>query len=837
MRATARSVATGGRVARGATRQKEPGQGTRLRRVAAIALACLLPGLAVAEPEGRAALNDPFEITADRIDYEGARDLYVATGNVHVIQADRTLRADWVAFSTESRTGVAQGDVELVDASDVMNAQFMVFDVETLRGMFYDGGFDAGSQGFEIRAKEMVRSGENTYAMRHGVFSTCRCEPGERLPWQIRTEEAQVEVGGYGTVKNATFDVLGVPMLWFPWAFFPVKSDRESGVLLPRLALGGRSGFGGGLPLFWAAHEQVNVILTPLYFSERGFKGDGEIEYVFGERSEGELFVSGLYDNRKDGIANTDSRRFGVKWFHDQELPAKWRWQTDLKYVSDNFYPEDFIEFRPYRAFRYLESTTNAHRTFGDAGGVGAMVGARYADDVQGIRYRAPSAGGAPRNPVELIDSDAFTLQRFGEAALDVQGGAAEAPGGVEFLLDADVVHFRSMRNHESVFRDRAANPSVADGHFYDIGAEGLIPTTASGRALDFGGDDGVFEPGEPIRERGVRAVLHPRLSRRFHFGRYGNLTPEIGWRQSLYRTDQQAFAERGLLTARLEWRNPLVREFRQGSRGTLRHVLEPRLGWALVSQRDQDRNPLFTPRGLVAQSRLRSLSLESITRDPADRIESANRVVAAVGQRFYTRRNDRAPLRYMGEVLTGIDYDFAEGGLGNIFVDGRMMPVGPFSARGVAAFDPEALALDEGGLDFAFSQRFDWVLLRQLRLTSGYRYRRRIPPVLESDRGVVRIGEIDAINQIVGGVTLELSSRVRMRYQTIYKLAERDEFIRNSGTLEYMSRCRCWSVGATVAVDRRDNLRGGVMFRFVGLGEGRQVGVFDSGFGTGVTF
>ena len=129
-----------------------------------------------------------------------------------------------------------------------------------------------------------------------------------------------------------------------------------------------------------------------------------------------------------------------------------------------------------------------------------------------------------------------------------------------------------------------------------------------------------------------------------------------------------------------------------------LRHVIEPRVGWAYVSARQQDRNPLFTPRGVVEQSRFRTLSLESITRDPADRIEAANRVVVGVGQRFWRRRHSRAPLRFTGELLTAVDWDFAEGGLGNVLLDGRLMPTGPISARAVLAFDPEAAAVDEGG-------------------------------------------------------------------------------------------------------------------------------------------
>jgi len=56
-------------------------------------------------------MDDPFEITADEIIYDGARNLYVANGNVRIVQGDRNMRAAWVAFSTETRLGVAEGDV------------------------------------------------------------------------------------------------------------------------------------------------------------------------------------------------------------------------------------------------------------------------------------------------------------------------------------------------------------------------------------------------------------------------------------------------------------------------------------------------------------------------------------------------------------------------------------------------------------------------------------------------------------------------------------------------------------------------------------------------------
>ena len=817
---------TGGHVARGATSI------LKVRRIIALlAGLCLLGGSAgVVAAADRASLDEPFEITADRIDYDGARQLYVATGHVRVEQTTRSLIADWVAFSTETRIGVAQGGVELIDGSDVLQAEFMVFDVDSLQGMLFEGGIEAGTQGFKIRAAEMIRTGENRFQMRDGTFTTCRCPEGQKLPWHIRARDADVELGDYGTVKNATFEVLGVPVLWIPWAFFPVKSDRETGLLLPQIELGGRSGMGGALPFFWAAHPQLNVTLTPRYYSERGFKGDAELEYVFGERSEGTFFVSGLNDARTEPSGATEDSRWGIKWLHDQELPGEWRWQTDLNLASDNFYKDDFNEFGRFRQFRFIESTTSVNRSFGESGGFGVMVGARFADDAQGLEIPG----------VDFVDTDDFVLQRFGEARADIQAGALVAPFGIEARLDAEAVHFRSLRNHESVFDDQGIFETATDGRFYDIGIDGSLGVPVGPLpGLTIGQGDGVFQPGEAIAERGTRVLLHPRLARSFSLGRFAEIVPEVGWHQTLYSTDDQTFAQRGLVTARVEARNRFARDFAIGDTATgaqLRHVLEPKLGWAFVSKRQQERNPLFVPTGTVSQGRLRSLSLENLTRNPSDRMDSANRIVLGVGQRFYSRNRSRGPLRLKADVQTAIDWDFVEGGLGAIYLDARVLDIGPFGARFVGAFDPGTPSLDEAGANLNYVKRFTNPWVRRLRLNVGYRYRRPIPLFLQSNRGFGAPPDTDKVSQLNLLSEIQITRRVQFRTSTIFKIAAENEFIRNEGAVEYVSKCRCWAVGGMVSIDRRDDIGGGLSIRLMGLGDSGG-NLFGKGVGTGLNF
>ncbi len=783
--------------------------------------------ICVARPaaaDDRARMSEPFEITADRIVFDSVRNLYVAEGHVNVEQVGRRLKARWVAFSTETRIGVAEGDVDLEDGPDRLRAEFMVFDVDTLHGMLFQGSLESRENGFQIKAKELVRTGKNTFVVRDSAFTTCQCEPGERLPWEIRSQQADVEVGGYGIVKNSTFNVLGVPVLWVPWAFFPVSSERKTGLLLPSIQFGGRGGMGVGMPFFWAALPELNVTLTPHYFSQRGYKQDAEFEYVFGERSEGRLFLSGVVnDSEYAQNDNFDQERWAVLWEHDQELPAGLRWQTDLKLFSDNLYSDDFVELRPYRTFRFIESTSNLARDFGVSGGYGAMVATRFADDVQGSSFN---------------DRDELILQRFAEVRADILPGALDGPFGIETRMDMELIHFQSTNDVDDELANLepgAPAPLTTDGRFSDLGFNGRFdfPTASVGQG------DGLFEPGEPLMDRGTRIVLHPRVARTFRLGGLAEFVPEVGWHQTLYSTKDQNFAERGLFTARGELRSRLSRDYFAPGGRAVRHILEPRLGWAYISRTRQKGNPLFIPRGTVDQSRLRALSLESVTRDPSDRIDGVNQFVLSLGQKFYVRPNASSAPRLTADLITGVDWDFAGGGgLGNLFLEGRLFPGSRLSMRARSAFDPEKGKVEEGEIGF------DWQIpgverfVRRAHVGANYRYRSDLPRFAENVRGSPSTtGTGDTVlNQLVANATVELTERIRLRYQLTYSFVDDNGLILGRGILDYVSKCRCWGVGLSIFQEREQGVGGGIEIRFLGLGDGKR-SLFDSGIGFGQNF
>ncbi|MFP6607877.1 MAG: LptA/OstA family protein, partial [Myxococcota bacterium] len=267
-------------------------------RGTAFVLAFLLLG-----PPSAAAQNldlrrdQAAEITADRIVYESKRRVYVAQGSVRIVQGERRIDADWLVFNRTTQRGIAAGRVRVDDGKVLLDSRFLEFDVRGEQGFVLGGRLDLGEDDFLMAAGELVQTGKDTYEARGASFTSCRCPDDEdRLPWQINTSRADVELGGYAMVTNNSVDILGIPTLWLPWLMFPVKTDRATGLLLPEIGFGGSNGYEVALPLFWAARHNINLIATPRYLSKRGVKPELTLETVYGEHSQTTLFGSYIRD-------------------------------------------------------------------------------------------------------------------------------------------------------------------------------------------------------------------------------------------------------------------------------------------------------------------------------------------------------------------------------------------------------------------------------------------------------------------------------------------------------------------------------------------------------------
>ncbi|MAI78614.1 MAG: hypothetical protein CL917_06725 [Deltaproteobacteria bacterium] len=704
----------------------------------------------------------PFRLDAGDLEYVAEGEVYVGSGGVLLAQDRRKLVADWVAFSLETGRGVASGDVRFQSEDQYLEASFVIFDVETLDALLFEGEIDTGPTGFLIEAREIGKDGEREYTLEDGWITACRCpDDDDRKPWALRTDKAEIEMGGYGRAKNATVDVLGIPAIWFPWLIFPVKTERESGVLPPEVAFGGQSGSRVGLPLFWAASRGVGVIATPLYSEKRGFKLDVDVDYVFGKDSGGRAY--GAYardDSYVEGVSRFEPNRWAAALEHDQALPEGWQARADVRLVSDRAYLQDFDEYGFYRRDIFLRSRVFAFRHFGDSGRWGAVGGMNYAQDVQFS---------------DESDRSTIRLNRWPDVAVRLLPGGG--PGldalGLVGSMDAEYVYFDA-------------------------------PETPSPEILAL-----YYPAGTPFQS-GQRALFRPRLARPVSVAGVADFWPEVGYAQTLYSTDPQGVSERGVFTARGVLSTQLTRDFQLGETHHIEHDAEPYINYTWVQTRSQGDDPVFVPASLVSQRRLRQLDPENRVLDPSDRIPNQN--VLALGVKNRLRWGERGGRRLRGifsEIRLGFEHDFDQASVGQLLIDGQSFYRNWVRLDYSMAWDVESADFDEAIAGVRFSPP-KWGPLSRSSFGVGYRYL-RVPPdlaVLTEDR----------VSQLEINVGLRFSERLQVQYRANYSL-EYNDLLTQVGTFIYASTCRCFTLGFDLGEDRNSDLFVRLRYSIIGLG------------------
>jgi lipopolysaccharide assembly outer membrane protein LptD (OstA) len=788
--------------------------------------------------------NQPFDVTADSVEHDALTGVYVARGNVRITQPDRVLSADWVGFSAQTRQGIASGNVVVIEGQSVLRADVLQFQIDTVKGVVFDGSLEGGGR-FLMKGDTIQKTGENTYVFDHGHFTSCKCPEGEREPWAIEAKKTTLDIGGYGTARNTTFEVLGVPVVWLPWMIYPLKSERATGFLFPVWNASSRNGFDIGLPFFWAVGERLNVTFTPTYLTKNGFMPQLEAEYVFGERSRGRVYGAFINDkNVKPDDPKTpfSADRWAIEWIHDQYLPRDFRWAVDARFFHDNDYTFDFNQFSVFRRDRFIESETFLDKRFGPLDRYGFFTAIEWADDQQ--------------NP-DNQDRDKFLLQRLPEVhGAGVPQKLDRVVPGLVGSFDVDYTNFYAQNRPNDPFNQAR----LVDGLFYDSGidaipdgmeansnnqvvqpdgtvilADGTTTTvsdilkTNPGAMLtpdahmdDFppGPEgDGIFQEGELLNDRGSRFFLNPRLAYPLRLWDTIEIYPEVGYHGTLYATQERSFTSRNLFTAQLDVRTRLRRIFQLpfGGPSTL-HVLEPHFQWTGITNENQSNNPLFTPQPFIVQQRLRQLSLFSVTRDWADRIDSVNAITMGLGNRFYVPRERAEGTRLFADVDVSLQYDFANGGFTGFFIDGSAWPAERVRTRFNVGYDFNTNQLSEALLAATWSSD------EGHDLGIGYRYVADAPRFFEDfqnsqDRFQDFQQGVTKINQLFLFARAALTQNWAITYRMQYSF-EQSFFLGNAGGVEYISRCQCWAVRAEISDERSRGLQFTLRYRIIGLGD-----------------
>lgn len=329
-----------------------PAAATKVEEARALATPGVLPGTL---SDGTAS-EPPIFLQADRLHLEQASRTYRASGQVELRQGALTLQADTLVWESEENLAHARGDVRVTDPSGTVQASAADYQLETGVGRLEQGKVFLREQNFHLGGKLIEKLGEETYRVSQGTFTTC---DGAVPSWKFGSSQVDVTLGRYARARNVVFYLKDLPVLYFPYMVFPIKTERESGLLIPRTGYSRNRGTELSLAYYQVLDVNMDATLYLDYLSELGVGKGLEYRYLLGGDNQGRMLgyhVGGIAGER-DHMA--------LDWTHLGTLPGQVRLSADVEYVNNRDYFAEFGEVAEEYNKDKTESVISANRSWG----------------------------------------------------------------------------------------------------------------------------------------------------------------------------------------------------------------------------------------------------------------------------------------------------------------------------------------------------------------------------------------------------------------------------------------------------------------------------------------
>jgi LPS-assembly protein len=296
----------------------------------------------------KSSFTTPVDISAYFLEQDRDQNTYIAKGKVELKEGTRLLNADYVTYNTSTQEILAEGNVILREGDDVVECNKLNLNLATKMGKIEKGKVFIKQGNFNITGSEMEKTGESTYTIKNGEMTACE---GEKPAWKFIAKDVDLTVEGYAKTKGTKFQILNQTVFYLPVGYFPVKTERQSGLLMPIFRLSSRDGTILRNSYFWAISKDKDATFNLDYIANRGFKPAAEFRYALREDLKGEWYASIIKDN------DYDKTRYQIKGKHEQVIGKDMTFKMNTNYVSDFNYLQDFGLTVLERSENMLKST------------------------------------------------------------------------------------------------------------------------------------------------------------------------------------------------------------------------------------------------------------------------------------------------------------------------------------------------------------------------------------------------------------------------------------------------------------------------------------------------
>ncbi len=529
-------------------------------------------------------------------------------GNVYLRRPGELLTADYAWIDLDTEQMHAEGNVVYFTPTNVIYGAAMDFNFLNETGVIRDGRIE--SEKYQLLGDVIERRGEGSFRAQDGEYTTCRDCPAS---WKLAGRTVDLEVEQYAHLKDVYIRINDAPTMYLPYAIIPVKRQRQTGFLFPKMQLVSPNGFTYIQPFFWAISRSQDATISGGLYTRKGYKAEGQYRFMFTPRTYGELNSFYLYDRT---FTRPYNNRWAFQYKHNVRLPFKIDQKLHLLDTSDRDYPR-LIGDIPGRGEPALVSE-----------GVLSRSGRDLSVHVKAKRIKnllTTSINNWDKNTVQLVPG-------FSIATTDHRvSSSVPLHWGLKFQFDR---FWRQGPSFDAI---------------YDYPVKTATPS------------NNFFLPGQTPLRQAQRYNLIPELYYTTKLADVIEVIPLAQYRTFHYRFDENVVGptSRGYLLLQNEVATVIERVYS----GKMKHKIRPSLIYSRIPIVQQNVDHPFNKQIRTAGYQFDELDIVPITSDTQQYfVPLGNSIEYKVNNRFILKSDDPTPTyRKIVEVTSGQTFNFIE--------------------------------------------------------------------------------------------------------------------------------------------------------------------------------
>lgn len=293
-------------------------------------------------------------LRAGQISMDWSQSLIVAEGSVDTVWVKAQNPGDSTATVTWRDQPV------FVDQGDEMHGFKMIYNYKTEKASVIKGRTTMENAFYTGDHVKMIT--RDVFNVARGRYTACDADSPHYFFFSRRMK---MMVNDKVIARPIVFFLHNIPVAALPFAVFPLKRGRHSGIIMPRYGESYSEGrYLRELGYYWAPNDYYDVKSTVDFFEKTGWLFRSELNYAMRYWLNGSINGSMTRKNFSGGVK---SRRWDLNVRHDQTIDQNTRFSANGYFVSDKNFYRDLSPNLDTRLNRELRSNATFSKYWPDS--------------------------------------------------------------------------------------------------------------------------------------------------------------------------------------------------------------------------------------------------------------------------------------------------------------------------------------------------------------------------------------------------------------------------------------------------------------------------------------